>query len=170
MSSSIRAIILKNYIDIECVTASLNMLGINYRDNGTNISLDNGINLINKNSEISISYLSNNQTHLKFISEFPKIYEKVLAEKIEKIRIEEAKLKEVTALSQFSEKEFKEEERRIRFERKRLEEIKRKEEKELKEKIAASVKNIKEKAEKFGFVVKEEIRGKEKILQLVRRI
>jgi len=170
MSSSTRAIILKNYTDIECVTASLNMLGLNYRDNGTNISLDNGINLINKNSEISISYLSNNKAHLKFISDFPKTYDKILAEKIEKMRIEEAKLKEAAALNQFSEKERKEQEMRIRLERKKLEEIKRKEEKELKEKIAASVKNIKEKAEKFGFVVKEEIRGKEKILQLVRRI
>lgn len=170
MSSLTRAIILKNYTDIQCVKASLNMLGFNYMDNGINISLDNGINLINKNSEISISYLSDNQTHLKFISNFPKTYEKILAEKIEKMRIEEAKLREAAALNTFSEKERKEEEMRIHLERKKLEEIKRKEEKELKEKIAASVKNIKEKAEKFGFVVKEEIRGKEKILQLVRRV
>jgi uncharacterized protein YaaW (UPF0174 family) len=104
-----------------------------------------------------------------FVHKLERAYKTILDEKIEKIKLEEARMKEKDLLSQLSSEEVRSKELELRKERMRLEAVKRKEENELKKQIEEKVAAIKEKAMKLGYQIKEEVRGKEKVMVLVRR-
>ena len=66
-------------------------------------------------------------------------YTKLLEEKIERLKLEEARLHEKEALKEFAEEERKQKERELRKERMRLEAIKRREEAALKKQIEEKI-------------------------------
>lgn len=174
MSHRVRYMLVRNMRDLECIEKALDLLGANYVKSGKDYVLKNGT-LINKGCCYRFEYIENESLPLgaidihSFVQKFTKTYEKVLDEKISKIRIEEANLKAKQIAEQFTEEEKRKEESKLKLERARLEEIKRKELEEKKLKIQEAEKKIRENAAKANFQVKEEMQGGKKVLVCVRR-
>jgi hypothetical protein len=94
------------------------------------------------------------------------MYDLKIEEKIQKLRLEEARVKEEAALQQFSQEERRKQELELRRKRMKMENERKK---ELEEKNR-KVNNILERAKKYGYEIREERVGTERIIQLVKRI
>lgn len=173
MSSHVRAFIIHKMIDIDCIEEALKTLGKTYTRTSNHIIIDQNIEINVTQQGAKLIYQSGYSPERldinKFVFELTQAYERSLQEKIERLRLEEAKMKEQNVLSQFSEEERIRKENEIRKEKMRLEAIKRKEEADLKKQIEQKVSALKEKAASLGYEVKEEVRGKERIMVMVRR-
>ena len=160
-------------LDIECIASALDALGQKYTriENGYHLSNNATIMVINGKTEIKYRERDEYMDIAinKFIQELTKTYVKKLNEKIERLKLEEARIKEKSALEIFSETERKQREKEIEMERVKLESIKRKEEIALKRKIEEKAAKLKEKAAQLGYRISEEVKGKERIFVLIRR-
>jgi len=173
LSSHIRAVLLRKILDVEVLRDTLREMGINYTESGNRLTLDNSVTLgitekgVNLNVRIREQW--NNITVNQFSEELTRTYTMLLEEKIERLKLEEAQLKENEALEQHEAEENKARMLALKKERLRLEAVRRKEELDLKRQIEEKVIAIKNKAMKLGYQIKEEVKGKEKIMVLIRR-
>lgn len=129
-----------------------------------------GITLQKQENKFIIQYSDYSQSHLKFLNNFPKIYNRITDEMLERLRREQAELKEKSALEAFSEEDRRKKEIEVKREIKRLEKERKAEKEEHKKEIEKKIELMIQKAKTAGFVPKkEEINGKVRI-QLVRRM
>lgn len=172
MSTIVRAFLLRELMDAECIEESLKEINHAYTKSKNKIILDQNLAIEMTPSGARLNYIIqegwNNVEINSFIEKLTKAYTKKLNEKIERLKLEEAKMREVEALKQFAEDERKQRELEFRTERMKLEAIKRKEEVALKKQIEEKTTALKQKALQLGYQVKEEIKGKERILVLLR--
>jgi len=170
MSSVVRAILLRKLLDHECVEEALKEMNMAYSktDSLIKINEDVSIALTKKGAELKYRTERNFQTNA-FVEKLTKAYTKRLEEKIERLKLEEARLNEKEALEDYAERERKQKERELRKERLRLEAIRRREETALRTKIEEKVGALKEQAKKLGYILKQEVKGKERVLVFVRR-
>lgn len=173
MSSIVRAFLLRQLTDIECIEEALKALGKECTHTENQIIINQNLRLdltawgakLNYRTEMYTTGFEINH----FIEDLMKEYSKRLEEKIERLKLEEARIKEKVAFDQFSEEERRQKENGLRKERMRLEAIKRKEEAYLKKQIEQKVVAIREKAAQLGYQIKEELKGKERVIVLVQR-
>lgn len=173
MSTIVRAILMRELLDPECVEEALKVINMNYTKTGALITINQylSINLTKKGAELKYTTAENWQNHdvNSFIEKLTITYTKLLEEKIERLKLEEARLQEKEALKEFAEEERKQKERELRKERMRLEAIKRREEAALRKQIEEKISALKQRAKKLGLTLSEEIKGKERRLVFVRR-
>ena len=149
-----RAIILRNLNDREAIEEALKVMKCHYvlKGNTIEITEDMGIELVPSGTQLRY-IIRDNWQNLKlntFIDDLNRNYDQVLNDRIEKLKLEEARLKEKAILEKFSET------------------VKRKESAQLKRIIEEKATAIRERAARLGYRVKEEVRGKEKVMVLVR--
>ena len=174
MSAIVRAILLRKLLDHTCVEDALKEMGVIYTKTGEVIKVSNStinIHLSKKGAEIKYRTREELQTQdvNSFIENLTLTYTKKLEEKIARLKMEEARLNEDESLELYAEEERKKRERDLRKERMRLESIKRREEAALKVKIGKKVEALKVRAKKLGLFLKQEQKGKERVLVFVRR-
>ncbi len=169
MSSHVRAVILRDLKDIECVKETLEQLEISYNFVGKNLVLSNNIKLQEETEGLRATFNTTNTQANSFLETFVKEYIKNFQAKLERIRLEEAKAKEAVALKQITDEEFRVRQLQLQRERRRLEQIKQQEELAFKQKIDQKVQKIMTRAEKLGYQIQEQVKGKERVLVLVRR-
>jgi len=168
-----RAVFLRKILDAEVLRDTLREMGINHTESGSRLTLENSVTLditekgVNLNVRIREQW--NNTTLNQFSEELSKTYTKLLEEKIERLKLEEAQLRESEALEQHEVEENKARMLALKKERLRLEAVRRKEELDLKRQVEEKVAAIKKKAIKLGYQIKEEVKGKERIMVLIRR-
>ena len=167
-----RAIILRNLNDREAIEEALKVMKCHYvlKGNTIEITEDMGIELVPSGTQLRYIIRDNwqNQKLNTFIDDLNRNYDQVLNDRIEKLKLEEARLKEKAILEKFSEEEKKKKELALRKKRLLLETVKRKESAQLKRIIEEKATAIRERAARLGYRVKEEVRGKEKVMVLVR--
>ncbi len=172
MSSVIKALILGEMKDLECVEEALKRLNITYKTQGNFLVINNDIRLEKMKTGIKVLYQRRYESSYvqmnNLVANLTRTYAKVLEEKIERLKLEEARLQEEKTLQKFNEAERKAELLKIERERLKLEAIKRKEEIELQKTIQTKREKIKELAQKLGFKVNKEVKGKETIFVFVR--
>ena len=101
----------------------------------------------------------------KLIARIEKQYDRILEEKIERLK----KYEEEEILRALSEEEREKKKTIMERERARLERIRRKREREKAKKIMNKINKLKEKATMLGYTIEERIEKNERILVLVRR-
>jgi superfamily II RNA helicase len=154
--------------DLECVEQTLNALGIAYKKENGVYKLANNFFLTETPNGISITYNNINIDANKYIDTFIKTYNVKLEEKIKRIRMAEASLQEEAILKKYSDEELKREQVKIKREKQALDDLRSKELEGQKNKINETIIKLKEKAKKFGYTVKEEVQGKEKVLIMIK--
>lgn len=173
MSTIVRAILMRELLDPECVEEALKVMSTNYTKTRTLITINQhlSIDLTRKGAEFKYTTTEGwqNQDVNSFIEKLTITYTKLFEEKIERLKLEEARLHEKEALKEFAEEERKQRERELRKERMRLEAIKRREKAALEKQIEEKISALKQKAKKLGLTLSEEIKGKERRLVFVRR-
>lgn len=166
MSHISKAVIQRAFHDQECIQKALEELNVNSRQQGNSYVIGDGLTIENTSNGCLINYYPEYQHHLSFISDFSRMYDLKIEEKIQKLRLEEARVKEEAALQQFSQEERRKKELELRRKRMKMENERKK---ELEEKNR-KVNNILERAKKYGYEIREERVGTERIIQLVKRI
>lgn len=172
MSSVIKALILGEMKDLECVEEALKRLNISYTTQGNFLIISTDIKLEKLTTGVRVVYqtsyeLGNEQVN-NLVANLTRTYATVLEEKIERLKLEEARLQEDKILQKFNKADQEAELRRIERERFKLEAVKRKEEIELQKTIQIKGEKIKKLAKKLGYRVNEDSKGKETIFVLVR--
>ncbi len=172
MSSVIKALILSEMKDMECVEEALKRLNISYTTQGSFLVISNDIKLEKLTTGVRVVYqtsyeLGNEQVN-NLVANLTRTYATVLEEKIERLKLEEARLQEDKTLQKFNKADQEAELRRIERERLKLEAVKRKEEIELQKTIQIKGEKIKKLAKKLGYRVNKDSNGKETIFVLVR--
>lgn len=166
MSHISKAVIRRAFHDRECIQESLEKLNVCYNQQGNSYVIGSGLTIENTSEGCLINYYAGSPEHLSFISNFTKMYDLKIEEKIEKLRLEEARVKEEAALQQFSQEERRKQELELRRKRMKMENERKKELEEKNQKVN----NILERAKKYGYEIREERVGTERIIQLVKRI
>ena len=166
MSHISKAVIHRAFHDRECIQEALEELNVSYRQQGNSYVIGGGLTIENTSNGCLINYYYERPEHLSFLSDFTRMYDLKIEEKIEKLRLEEARFKEEAALQQFSQEEIRKQELELRRKRMKMENERKKE----LEKINQKVNNILERAKKYGYEIREERVGTERIIQLVKRI
>jgi len=174
MSSRVKAFILQDMNDVECIEEALDAMGESYTKNQNQIVISPNlkIDISSHQAELEVTYDRADSNHIntnQFIADLTKEYNKIIKEKIERLKLEEAKVRESEVLEQFSEDEKRKKELKLKKERLRLEAIKRKEKAELRKKISEKANAIRDKAKKLGYQIKEEVKGEERVMVLIRR-
>lgn len=170
MSTIAKAMILQDLLDVECIEEALNELHVEYvREPGRlNLGEELYITLLPRGTKLNFTDENSIEAN-KLALDLTRAYKEALERKIERLRIEEIRLKEGEALQQFSEDERRRKALELEKERRKAEAVKRKEETSLRRKIAEKTRLIKEKAMKLGYQITEQVKGKERVMVLVRR-
>ena len=167
-----RAIILRNLNDREAIEEALKAMKCHYVLKGNTIEItgEMAIELTSAGAQLRYIIRDNwqNQKLNTFIDDLNRNYDQILNDRIEKLKLEEARLNEKAILDKFSEEEKKKKELALRKERMRLEAVKRKESAQLMRIIEEKAVTIRERAARLGYRIKEEVRGKDKVMVLVR--
>jgi hypothetical protein len=173
MSSLVRAFVMRELLDSSCVEDALKEMQCDYLKEGNIIRIRQNltITLTANGAEVSYNLRDSwqNEDVNSFMQTLAKTYAAKLEQKIEILKMNEARARENEVLGLFKEEERRTTEVRLRNERMRLEAIKRREEESLRLKIIGKVAAIKEKAKHLGYGVKEETREKEVVLVLIKR-
>lgn len=173
MSHRVKYALIPDMHDTECIEKALQQLGAKYVKAGRDYVLEN-CRLNNQGTGYQLQYIEYEtpfgaiDVH-SFVQKLRKTYEKLLDEKIARIRLEESKLKARQIADQFTAEEKRKEESRLKIEAAQLEELRRKEHEEKKRKTQEAVAKIKENAAKSNYLVREEMQGTKKVLVLVKR-
>lgn len=170
MSSLVKAIILRQMKDREVLLQTLDEMCVRFTNVTNQLLLENEIILEKQGKNLIAKYRTTNQVANQFLQDLIHLYVKNFQIKIERLRQQEAELAEQKTLKQIEEEQFKEKTLQLKRERLRLERLKRQEDQQLQKEIDQKAKIIKERAEKLGYVIQEEIREKKRVLVLVRRL
>ena len=161
MSHLARAMIGRQFLDIDCIEKAIGILGFEVKKEGNTYILCSGFSISQTAKGFEIVYESGNTKHLSILKKFPETYDRAVKEKIEHLKKEEE-----NALAMFaSEDERKAQEIRLRREILALEQKQKEEKAVIKKKGDA----ILEAAKKLGYTVKSEIKNGERVLVCVRR-
>ena len=165
------------FSDEKCLMDALKAENIAFIKNENRIMIQDGeIDIIKEGATFMVKFMGNvyegsgeRETKetiqkRKLIARIEKQYDRILEEKIERLKYEEKEI-----LRALSEEEREKKKTIMERERARLERIRRKREREKAKKIMNKINKLKEKATMLGYAIEERIEKNERILVLVRR-